>query len=117
VLMRNPKSRLRLKPVRGRSGSNSGLASPSPTTPPPMGVGGGGGGGGGGYFGKGAQLGIGMGGRGDSLSQVVRDSFSEEGMGADEEEKQDVGTEPSEAVKRVVTRRGNLLVKPLTYLL
>ncbi|RPB28515.1 hypothetical protein L211DRAFT_845559 [Terfezia boudieri ATCC MYA-4762] len=110
VLMRNPKSRLRLKPVRGSafSGSNSGLASPSPTTPPPIGVGGSGGG----YFGRVAQLGIGMGKRGDSLSQAIRDSFSlqgEEGIGLDEEEKK--GTEPSEAVKRVVTRRGNLLPK------
>ncbi|KAF8418488.1 hypothetical protein EV426DRAFT_707619 [Tirmania nivea] len=115
VLMRNPKGRLRLGPSRGSgssgsgSGSNSRLASPSPTTPPPMGISGGGGGGGG-YFGRG----VGIGRRRDSLSQAIRDSFSlqgEEGIGTDEEEKKDVGTEPSEAIKRVVTRRGNLLPK------
>jgi len=57
-----------------------------------------------------------MGMRRDSLSQAIRDSFSlqgEEGMEAGEEEKKDTGTEPSEAIKRVVTRRGNLLVSPV----
>lgn len=105
--MRNPKSRLRLQPSRGSSGSsasggNSSLASPSPTTPPPIG-------GTGGYFGRGTKLGN----RRDSLSQAIRDGFTlqgEMGMEVTEEEKKEKSGEPSEAIKRVVTRRGNLLV-------
>ncbi|KAF8474931.1 hypothetical protein BDZ91DRAFT_712023 [Kalaharituber pfeilii] len=106
ALMRNPKSRHRLKPSRNSSSSasasNSSLASPSPTTPPTMG-----GPMGNGYFGRPSGR--------DSLSQAIRDTFTLSGGLAgstkSDDDRKEEGPESNDPIKRVVTRRGNLLPK------
>ena len=135
VLMRNPKSRLRLKSRGAAAGggssssasaSNSSLASPSPTTPPTTTMLAATGGSG--YFGR-AEFGK----RRDSLSRAIREAFTlnnidggiagggggdasvggirggEAGGGKSDDDRNENG-DSHDPVKRVVTRRGNLLV-------
>lgn len=107
VRMRNPKGGLRLRLSRNSSaGPSSPLASPSPITPPSIG-----GPGGSGYFSKGIPSIIEK--RKDSLSQEIRDTFTlHGGMAPGEDELKEQGQESNDPIKRVVSRRGNLLVSP-----
>ena len=106
VRMRNPKGGLRLRPSRNNSaGPSSPLASPSPITPPSIG------GPGSGYFCRGTQSVLEK--RKDSLSQEIRDTFTlHGGMAPSEDESKELGQESNDPIKRVVSRRGNLLVSP-----
>lgn len=93
VLMRNPKTRMRMQPSRGSSSSASSmsLTSPSPGTTPVTA----------------SDTSMESVSRRNSLSRAIQDSFNLNGLHEGNEEE----AQKKDPVKRVVTRRGNLLPK------